>query len=245
MSTSLYLMHLRPQLNRLLPWAHRHGLVAGNGQGDLGYAFHAALKAVFADLAPQPFSYRQDQGLLAYSAHGEALKSAAAMATPEVAEMLGLEASSQSSGLLIRPFPQAWKPEQLLSFELRVRPIVRTKDGRERDVYLSAIERKPDAGLSRQAVYTDWLKWQFSDVADLHEVQMTEFQLSAVVRRSAPSTDGKRAKQPVLGPNAVLTGVLQVRDSEAFATLVSRGVGRHRAFGFGMLLLKPAAPAWD
>jgi len=41
------------------------------------------------------------------------------------------------------------------------------------------------------------------------------------------------------------TGVLQVRDSAAFAALLARGIGRHRAFGFGMLLLKPAAAAWD
>jgi len=239
MNTPLYLVCLHPQLNHLLPWAHKHGLVAGYGQGDLGYAFHAALKAGFADLAPQPFSYRNDRGLLAYSANGEALKVRAAIARPEVAEMLGLNPSLHSSGLLIRPFPQSWKPGQRLSFELSVRPIVRTKDGRERDVFLSTIEGQRATGLSRQAVYTDWLKRQFCGAADLHEVRMTQFQLNAVVRRSARSAEGKRAKKPLLGPNAVFAGVLQVLDSEAFAMLVSRGVGRHRAFGYGMLLLKP------
>ena len=32
-------------------------------------------------------------------------------------------------------------------------------------------------------------------------------------------------------------------DSEAFSALLRRGVGRHRAFGFGMLLLRPPNPA--
>jgi CRISPR system Cascade subunit CasE len=41
------------------------------------------------------------------------------------------------------------------------------------------------------------------------------------------------------GPDAVLEGVLEVVDGEAFAALLRRGVGRHRAFGFGMLLLRP------
>jgi CRISPR system Cascade subunit CasE len=98
----------------------------------------------------------------------------------------------------------------------------------------------PDALLSREAVYSDWLKRQFQATAELYEVGMTEFKLSAVLRRGAVQTEGSRLKHPVQGPDAVFTGVLQVRDSKAFAALVARGIGRHRAFGFGMLLLKPA-----
>ena len=74
MSSSFHLVHSRPNLKRLLPWAQRQGLVADRGQGDLGYAFHAALKAAFGDLAPQPFSYRAGHGLLAYSAQAQALQ---------------------------------------------------------------------------------------------------------------------------------------------------------------------------
>lgn len=74
---------------------------------------------------------------------------------------------------------------------------------------------------------------------------MTEFSLSTVVRRSALQNEGGRPKTPVQGPDAVFTGVLQVQDPTAFAALVARGIGRHRAFGFGMLLLKPAATRTD
>lgn len=244
MSEDFHLIHLRPMLNRLLPWAQRQGLIPDRGQGDLGYAFHAALKAAFGELAPQPFSFRSGQGLLAYTTQAEALHSAVAMATPDLADMLGLDATPQSPGLLIRPFPTSWKVGQLLSFEVRLRPVVR-KDGKELDAFLSAALRMPDAVLSREAVYADWLKRQFEDVADLHEVRMTEFSLSSVVRRAAPQAEGGRPKRPVQGPDAVFTGILQVRDGAAFAALVARGIGRHRAFGFGMLLLKPAAATWD
>jgi CRISPR system Cascade subunit CasE len=51
---------------------------------------------------------------------------------------------------------------------------------------------------------------------------------------------GKRRVHTITGPDAVFKGEIQVTDGEAFARLVTRGVGRHRAFGFGMLLLKPA-----
>jgi CRISPR system Cascade subunit CasE len=240
MSNEFHLIHLRPNLNRLLPWAQRQGLVPDKGQGDLGYAFHAALRAVFADLTPQPFSYRAGQGLLAYTTQADALRSAVAMATPEVADMLGLDSTPHSPGLLIRPFPQSWKTDQCLSFEVRVRPVVR-KDDKELDAFLSAAQRMPDAVLSREAVYVDWLKRQFDSAAELHEVRMNEFRLSTVFRRSAAQAESSgRQKRAVQGPDAVFTGVLQVSDGEAFASLVARGIGRHRAFGFGMLLLKPA-----
>jgi CRISPR system Cascade subunit CasE len=95
--------------------------------------------------------------------------------------------------------------------------------------------------LSREAVYVDWLKRQFDSAAELHEVRMNEFRLSTVFRRSAAQAESSgRQKRAVQGPDAVFTGVLQVSDGEAFASLVARGIGRHRAFGFGMLLLKPA-----
>lgn len=244
MSTGLHLVHCRPDLARLLPWALRQGLVPDRGQGDLGYALHAGLRAAFGDRAPQPFSYRGGQGLLAYSTEPEQLRASAAMASPEVADMLGLDATPQSPGLLIRPFPQSWKVGQMLSFEVRIRPVVR-KDDKETDAFLSAARRTPDAVLSREAVYADWLRRQFVPVAELLEVRMTEFKLSTVLRRGAPQPDGARAKRGVDGPDAMFSGVLSVRDGDAFAALVARGIGRHRAFGFGMLLLKPAATAWD
>ena len=36
-----------------------------------------------------------------------------------------------------------------------------------------------------------------------------------------------------------MRGNLIVSDPAAFAQLLTRGIGRHRAYGFGMLLLRP------
>jgi CRISPR system Cascade subunit CasE len=243
MSKRLHLIHLRPKLNRLLPWAQRQGLVADRGQGDLGYAFHCALHAAFGEIAPQPFNYRDGQGLLAYSAQVDALKVTATLATPEVADMLGLDESPRSPGLLVRPFPTEWKQGQCLSFEVRARPVIRAKDGRERDAYLSAVEHTPDNHPSREVVYVDWLKRQMTGVAQLHEIGMRGFQLTTVVRRSIQHPEGGRPRCLVRGPDVLFDGLLQVEDTAAFAALLARGIGRHRAFGFGMLLLKPAVSA--
>jgi CRISPR system Cascade subunit CasE len=35
-------------------------------------------------------------------------------------------------------------------------------------------------------------------------------------------------------------GELTINDADAFARLLAGGVGRHAAYGFGMLLLRPA-----
>ena len=42
------------------------------------------------------------------------------------------------------------------------------------------------------------------------------------------------------GPDVVMRGVLTVTDPDAFSNLLAHGIGRHRAYGYGMLLLRPA-----
>jgi CRISPR system Cascade subunit CasE len=41
------------------------------------------------------------------------------------------------------------------------------------------------------------------------------------------------------GPDATIHGELTVTNSEAFGRLLATGVGRHSAYGYGMLLLRP------
>jgi CRISPR system Cascade subunit CasE len=41
------------------------------------------------------------------------------------------------------------------------------------------------------------------------------------------------------GPDATMSGTLRIDDPSAFASALSHGIGRHRTFGFGMLLLAP------
>ena len=41
-------------------------------------------------------------------------------------------------------------------------------------------------------------------------------------------------------PEVIAGSTLIITDPTAFRVALARGIGRHRAFGFGMLLLKPA-----
>lgn len=243
--TALHLMHLRPDPNALATWATRHGLLSADG--DFGYALHALLSAAFGNLAPKPLRYLGGrQGLLAYTgADLESLRMNARLATPDVARALGLDEIDA------RPFPTTWKMGQRLGFDLRVRPVVRAQDGRERDVFLHAIgdgsDTAPNAErgslTERAPVYSDWLAKQFAfdDAARIEEAQLDAFRLTRVIRKTGRIDAGKRSSRSINGPDVLFKGHLQVGNSEAFARLLARGIGRHRAFGFGMLLLRPAS----
>lgn len=235
------LMRLQPDSVALAAWATRHGVLSPDG--DYGYALHGLLSAAFGEQAPKPFRYMGNkQGLLAYTLENlETLRLHASLATPDVARALGLDA------LDARPFPGAWKDGQVLGFEVRVRPVIRAKDGRERDAFLHAVDAIPAEegnGIAQRAmIYGDWLAKQFAvdGAAQIIQAQMEEFRLTRVLRKASAGENGKRKPFAVTGPDAVFKGQLQVSNPVAFARLLARGVGRHRAFGFGMLLLKPVS----
>ena len=238
------LLRLEPDSKALALWASRNGGLSPDG--DHGYALHALFCIAFGNLAPKPFRYLGErQGLLAYStAELEDLRLNASLAPPDVARALGLEK------LDARAFPTVWKMGQRLGFEVRIRPVVRCKDGREQDAFLHAVgeagcpEQASEQGTiaRRQAVYSEWLTKQFGvdGAASLIEARMDSFSLTRVLRKGGMGENGRRKTSNTAGPDVVFKGQLEVGDPDAFQRLLARGVGRHRAFGFGMLLLRPA-----
>lgn len=240
---SFYLLHCVPDLEALTIWATRHRLLSPDG--DDGYALHALLMAAFGEQAPKPFRYLgARQGLLAYTDQSpDALRENALIALPDIDRALGL------SGLLFKAFPTTWRRGQTLAFEVRVRPIVRTKDGRERDVFLHRVESdsapkhatENEVADLRDAIYVEWLCHHLvaEGSAEILEAGMDAFRLSRVIRRAQFDDAGLRKARAVMGPDVILKGHLKIGDSDAFCRLLKRGIGRHRAFGFGMLLVRP------
>ena len=251
---ALHLLHTVPDARLLAAWVARHHAHHGWQSSDLGDAFHGLLCAAFGDAAPQPFRYLgEGQGLLAYTPlDADAVRAQVALADPLVTQTLGLGATDQHNGYQLRPFPMRWPEGHVLGFDVRVRPTVRTAKG-ERDVFLAAVEQANGSALQRQAIYAQWLRDHLTlgDGADrrdwkgavelLEDVHLAGFRRTQVVRRTQRRDDEARRSHVVDGPDAVLKGHLRVVNPDAFASLLARGVGRHRAFGFGMLLLSRAA----
>lgn len=251
----LYLLHTRPEARLLAAWVARHHARHARQPADLSDALHGLLRAAFGAAAPQPYRYLDEQqGFLAYTRLGtEAMREQVALADREAALALGLAATGLQGGYSLRAFPTEWPEGKVLAFEVRVRPTSREgKTGRERDVFLHAVERAQGQALERSAVYDQWLRehlglrdgappepWQ--GAVELLDVQMVRFARLEVLRRTQRlEPEAKRQGHVVAGPDAVLAGHLRVTNAAAFSHLVARGVGRHRAFGFGMLLLRPA-----
>lgn len=250
---SLHLLHTRPDARLLAAWVARHHARHERHPSDLGDALHGLLRAAFGDVAPQPFRYLDErQGLLAYTPlDADAMRAQVALADPLAAQTLGLGASDRHEGYRLRPFPTRWPAGQVLGFQVRLRPTVRAAKG-ERDAFLHAVERAEGAPLQREAVYAQWLRehlapregtareaWQGA-VELLDDVHLVAYQRQQIVRRTqAPAGEARRGRV-IEGPDAVLKGHMRVLDTLAFAQLLARGVGRHRAFGFGMLLLSRA-----
>lgn len=115
-------------------------------------------------------------------------------------------------------------------------------------------EERIDVFDDRERVYTDWLDRELiashpalgergsgvraAELVAVEDVGAEKTRRARMVemRREPFFLGGARGERP----NVVLEGTLRVTDEAAFRALLARGVGRHRAFGFGMLLLRRA-----
>jgi CRISPR system Cascade subunit CasE len=242
---SLHLVELPLSLAALHRWAGARRL--GRGAFDEGLALHHLLGEVFGPAALQPFRLlvapRAQRGTLyAYAGRAAAdlCRDAAAVIGPSHGDVVALDALRS----LPRP-ADGWRKGQRLGFDLRLRPVVRLASaaqgfakGAEIDAFLAEALRR-DAQVSdadpgprtREAVYLDWLARRLAPAAEL---DATASRLHAF-QRSQVSRNGR----PLDGPEAIIHGTLTIADPPAFADLLARGIGRHRSYGYGMLLLRP------
>ncbi len=238
------LFMLRAEFDQLalMRFADRTGLNLRVADG--GYILHAALAALFGDAAPRPFVTRDDRArrltLFGYasSGHRELVDRARALADPLATAAVDLES------ICSKPMPLGWRAGALYRFETRVCPIVRIsgrsagEQPREVDAFIHRCLRAgADTFVDRQAVYRTWLAAELArgGAARMQEARLVRFQRQRLAGRDRSGADSRLTRCE--RPDATLAGVLEVASAEAFAALIRRGLGRHRAFGFGMLML--------
>lgn len=251
--TGLNLISLTVALGPLRRLAAVHGLAP-----DEGRMLHHALGECFGRGAIQPFRLlpgRNGSGhatLYGFTTHGcDALRETAReVATPELAALFDLP------GLALKPMPPTWRAGRRLAFDLRCIPVRRLlkplapwpgdrglsgyRRGAEVDVYLVDAMRRHPEGLPegvdrmrlREQLYLAWLAERLEPAARLHgeATRLVSFRRAAIRRGDRQQT----------APDAVFHGELTITDPQAFSRLLANGVGRHAAYGFGMLLLRPA-----
>lgn len=251
----LHMLSFRPDMDRLMRLAVREHLLPHGG--DLGYALHAAFAASFAGLAPKPFvllppgTQGREWRLLTYSNHSldDLRAQAAAFGDPDFLAPFNIETAASKT------MPSTFGQDARFAFRLRVRPVVRTGKpktenatssedcgklrAKEIDAYQAAVlVGGKDSELSRGKVYANWLNERLRQSgAVLETASLDAFKRVSLMTRDR-SNGGKSNKQTE-GPDATMSGILRIIDPLVFTTALARGVGRHRAFGFGMLLLAP------
>lgn len=223
---------------------------------DLGYLVHQHLAALFQDSSPQPFRSMEQRGpwltVLGYTAdQRDGLR--------RNADEFGRPAERQAcrlDGLRAKPMPASlFAAGRALGFEVRVCPVVRLakavsttwcgsprsfRKGAEMDAYLWRRYLHAEE-TGREQVYVEWLRERLAGAARLLGARLHAFRRARVLRQGR-NGNGKRRPTVSERPDALITGTLEVTEPGAFRELLARGVGRHRAFGFGMLLLRPPGP---
>ncbi|WP_375429077.1 type I-E CRISPR-associated protein Cas6/Cse3/CasE [uncultured Sphingomonas sp.] len=147
--------------------------------------------------------------------------------------------------------------------ERRIRPGAWQNRAGEVDAFVAACEKaghleEGGAPVDREAVYKGWLEKRLAGAAGIEAAELRQLRRVNTKRslHAKPSpADRERAGgghhvrgrrlgvRGAEGPEALMAGTLAVADPDAFARLLARGVGRHAAFGFGMLLLSPPGRA--
>lgn len=254
MSAPLQLLSLPLDLGAMEALGRERGLVPMRGALpviDSGALLHSFLGEVFGDGAVRPFRVVLTRGaplaqLYGYSLLGEnALHEACSVsAPPEHARVLGLDR------LRVRTMPQNWYLGQRVGFDVRVRPMARLgralrargrffRAGAEVDVaVVDALceGRQPHRELgARWPSYFAWLERRFGAAVRLESraCRGARYGRLRAVRAGVVS----------VGPDLTVFGNLEIVDPDGFESLLRRGVGRHCAFGHGMLLLRPVIGA--
>lgn len=248
------MLRLLPDMAALARW------VAATGQRvlqeDTGYALHAVLRAALGDLAPKPFALLQRPGslqLIGYTRRSnlelERVLGQAEVSDPGAALALGL---NRPESALIKSLPVDWYRGERMSFEVRVAPVVRSRQPPGGGYPEIDAAFHPDFAVDgsgdREAAHLRWLARELArgSAATLQTARAVSFRLAPIARRHAAS-EARRAQRPTqqgLLPDLTVRGQLQVDEPDAFNALLARGLGRHRSFGYGCLLLAPPG-AWS
>ena len=241
--STLHMIRANMDILEFHRWADNKGFIE-HGALDEGFAMHCLLKESFGELAPKPFRLiiPRNRGGRTGTLYGyaecdsEALRDAAATFCDPLQEKV-LPPSSISSKLV----SSAWKSGQQLGFEVLVRPTIRrargsNRAGTEWDAFQAEAELHPKGGMmrTREDVYTDWLRKRLeaNGAARLEEATLDMFQRLSTVRKLH-----SRASE---GPHALMHGSLTIIDTSLFSRMLAQGIGRHKSYGYGMLLLRPA-----
>ncbi len=255
MPEKLHLVKIPLRAAALVHIAERRGIPLR--ELDDGYLAHCLLTELWQAEAPTPF-HLKGAALKGEGARGRGVIDVWGY-TGKSAEDLAAHARDFGDPVLLDAIdggPASIASKEMPRFEvgrrvgflLRACPVVRTKSprepgrSREVDAFIAACTKHEDETVERERVYVDWLRERLKDKGvTIERLALAGFSRERLVRR----TQGEpRAAKTLERPDARFEGDLCIEDADAFTALLRHGVGRHRAFGFGMVVVVPPGNGW-
>lgn len=245
MPETLHLVKVPLRADRVAAVARRRGLPLRDL--DDGYLSHCILRELWQDRAPTPFVLRGSGRVLdvwGYSRAGAAalIEHARAFGDPSL-----LAAIADLDAVASKAMPR-FEGGRRIGFLLRACPVVRLagasnghRAGAEVDAFLArCFSSGTEVVVSRENVYCEWLMSRLGDQATsgatVEHVRIAGMSRERLIRR----TQGEpRTASRLERPDVRFEGNLVVGDGDRFLACLARGVGRHRAFGFGALIVVP------
>jgi CRISPR system Cascade subunit CasE len=214
---------------------------------DDGYLAHCVLRELWQDAAPTPFVMRGRGRFIDVWGYtkGDATALIDLAKTFSDPALLGVIDSLET--IASKPMPRLAAGRRI-GFHLRACPVVRLskarggyRAGAEIDAFLARCAQVgKEVAVSRDEVYREWLSARFAKPEEtgvtVERVAVAAFARERLVRRTH---DEKREAKRLERPDVRFEGELVVTDGARFLELLERGVGRHRAFGFGALIVVP------
>ena len=227
MLETLYMIRTKVDARLLHEWMHGEDLV------DQDTGMHHLLGSTFGAMAPKTFRMigpRDDRMAKLYGYTETDAEELRAMSEATADPLQGM--IIDTSAMMSKPMPREWKTGMTFGFDLRARPVRRVKTDNNREIE-SDIYRRGENAMGREETYATWLRGQMcrQEAASLLSVCVKHHRNTGATRKK----EGGR----VYGPEVIFQGTLAVGNPEAFGAMLARGIGRHKAYGYGMLLLKP------
>ena len=231
----IYMIRAQLDSAQLNNWIRGRNIYGGKPP-DLGYALHKLLAELFGAIAPRPYRVKSGgaQGRLTLYGYSPANADALRQFITEFAAPSQMDVIP-SHTIESKPMPIMFEEGRRLGYEIHIRPMRRSNRNIEVDAAVSPIDddgnpthpnRKP------AEAYAFWLKRRL----EANGAKMTSAKIMRAGRAWAIRT--KNAK-PKLGPAATMSGELTVINPKIFAQAIAQGIGRHKAYGYGMIMLHP------
>jgi len=214
---------------------------------DEGYLAHCLLTETWQENAPAPFVLRGAGRVISVWGYSSAAAPELIAHARDFGDPSVLQVFDRVDAIASKEMP-VFPDGRRLGFSVRACPVARLargtngyQAGSEVDVFLrEAFAKGFGETVDREEAYRSWFGARFRNAeqtgASLQSVRITGMARIRLVRRSHGS---ERVAKVLQRPEVHLEGDLVIRDGNTFLNFLARGVGRHRAFGFGALMIIP------